>query len=89
MAEGDGSSVAVAGVDASDVFNPKQLCGQCGTENDIAATRCKSCGNDFYAILDRSHSQIEIERDTSNGANMFLAKVNSNSNDQTKKSFIM
>eukprot|EP01084_Bolivina_argentea_P185318 319570_1 len=67
MAEGDGSGVGMAEVDASDVFNPKQTCITCGFQNDIATTTCKSCGRDLYAILN-AKNQIEIE-DTTNDIN--------------------
>eukprot|EP01084_Bolivina_argentea_P242723 407107_1 len=61
MAEGDGNSAAIAAVDSSDVFNPKQTCRNCGTSNDISITICKECGKDVYGT---DKTGIEIE-DTS------------------------
>lgn len=62
MAEGDGNSVALAAVDSSDVFNPKQACRNCGFLNDVAITICIQCGMDVYGT---DQMNLEIEDTTS------------------------
>ena len=77
MAEGDGNAVGIAHVDSSDVFNPKQVCRNCGAQNDIATTICVSCGKSVYRT-DKLTIEVEDTTIGSNGAGYPTGDPNEN-----------